>query len=79
MLGIGSNNYTAIKTIEGNREAIDIADLENNIEKLNGKPFILISSAGTVNTADFDDFETISKLKDCLLYTSDAADYQIHV
>nr|WP_199001473.1 pyridoxal-dependent decarboxylase [Flavobacterium sp. ASV13] len=64
MLGIGSNNYTAIKTIEGNREAIDIADLENNIEKLNGKPFILISSAGTVNTADFDDFETISKLKE---------------
>ncbi|SHM94415.1 pyridoxal phosphate-dependent decarboxylase family protein [Flavobacterium chilense] len=64
MLGIGSNNYTAIKTIEGNREAIDIADLENNIEKLNGKPFILISSAGTVNTADFDDFEAISKLKE---------------
>ena len=64
MLGIGSNNYTAIKTIEGNREAIDIADLQNNIEKLNGKPFILISSAGTVNTADFDDFEAISKLKE---------------
>lgn len=64
MLGIGSNNYTTIKTIEGNREAIDIADLEQHIENLNGKPFILISSAGTVNTADFDDFEAISKLKE---------------
>ena len=63
MLGIGSNNYTTIKTIEGNREAIDIVDLEKNIESLNGKPFILISSAGTVNTADFDDFLAISKLK----------------
>ncbi len=64
MLGIGSNNYTALKTIEGNREAIDIIDLEKNIENLNGKPFILISSAGTVNTADFDDFEAVLKLRE---------------
>jgi glutamate/tyrosine decarboxylase-like PLP-dependent enzyme len=64
MLGIGSQNFTKIKTIEGNREAIDIADLEKNIESLNGKPFILISSAGTVNTADFDDFNAITKLKE---------------
>ena len=64
MLGIGSNNFTTVKTIEGNREAIDIDDLEKNIQNLNGKPFILISSAGTVNTADFDDFKVISKLKE---------------
>jgi glutamate/tyrosine decarboxylase-like PLP-dependent enzyme len=64
MLGIGSTNFTTIKTIEGNREAIDITDLEKNIQSLNGKPFILISSAGTVNTADFDDFQAISKLKE---------------
>lgn len=64
MLGIGSNNFTTIKTIEGNREAIDMADLEKNIQNLNGKPFLLISSAGTVNTADFDDFEAIAKLKE---------------
>ncbi|TDW49716.1 glutamate/tyrosine decarboxylase-like PLP-dependent enzyme [Flavobacterium sp. 270] len=63
MLGIGSQNYTVVKTVEGNREAIDLEDLEKNIQALNGKPFILISSAGTVNTADFDDFEAISKLK----------------
>jgi len=64
MLGIGSNNYTTLKTIEGNREAIDIDDLEKNIQNLNGQPFILISSAGTVNTADFDDFKAITKLKE---------------
>ncbi|MEZ7499952.1 pyridoxal-dependent decarboxylase [Flavobacterium sp. Arc3] len=64
MLGIGSQNFTKIKTIEGNREAIDIDDLEKNIANLNGQPFILISSAGTVNTADFDDFTAITKLKE---------------
>lgn len=64
MLGIGSKNYTTIKTIEGNREAIDIEDLEKNIKSLKGQPFILISSAGTVNTADFDDFVAISKLRE---------------
>ncbi|MDX6181397.1 pyridoxal-dependent decarboxylase [Flavobacterium sp. Fl-77] len=63
MLGIGSQNYTTVKTIEGNREAIDIADLEKTIAALNGQPFLLISSAGTVNTADFDDFEAIANLR----------------
>ncbi|WP_276167064.1 pyridoxal phosphate-dependent decarboxylase family protein [Zobellia alginiliquefaciens] len=64
MLGIGSKNYTLIETIKGNREAIDIQDLKKNIEALNGDPFILISSAGTVNTADFDDFKAIAELKE---------------
>ncbi|CAN1574091.1 GadB Glutamate decarboxylase and related PLP-dependent proteins [Flavobacteriaceae bacterium] len=64
MLGIGSQNFTKIKTVEGNREAIDIDDLEQNIKSLSGQPFILISSAGTVNTADFDDFSAITKLKE---------------
>lgn len=64
LLGIGSQNYTVVKTIEGNREALNIADLEEKIIALNGKPFILISSAGTVNTADFDDFEAIAALKE---------------
>jgi hypothetical protein len=36
--------------------------IEKNIENLNGKPFILLSSAGTVNTADFDDFNAITIL-----------------
>lgn len=64
MLGIGSANFHTIKTMEGNREAIDVDDLKNNIVQLNGQPFILVSSAGTVNTVDFDDFEAIHQLKD---------------
>jgi len=63
MLGLGSNNITAVKVMEGNREALDVADLELKIQALNGEPFILISSAGTVNTVDFDDFEAINLLK----------------
>ncbi len=64
LLGIGSNNIIKVNTIEGNREAISIADLESKIKMLNGQPFILISSAGTVNTVDFDNFNSIKKLKE---------------
>ncbi|AQX86408.1 aspartate aminotransferase family protein [Elizabethkingia bruuniana] len=64
LLGIGSGNIIKIKTEEGNREAISIKDLEDHIQKLNGDPFILISSGGTVNTVDFDDFTAIRKLKE---------------
>lgn len=64
MLGMGSSNFIAVKTIEGNREAMDMADLEIKINELKGQPFILISSAATVNTADFDDFNAIAGLKE---------------
>ncbi|MBL4772102.1 MAG: aspartate aminotransferase family protein, partial [Alcanivoracaceae bacterium] len=63
MLGIGSNNFIQVKTMEGNREALDIDDLKSKIEQLHGKPFMLISSAGTVNTVDFDNFEEIAQLR----------------
>ena len=63
MLGTGSANFSTVKTVAGNRESLDIVDLEEKIQYLNGQPFILISSAGTVNTVDFDDFEAIGKLK----------------
>lgn len=63
MLGIGSKNFDKVKVKEGNREAIDIDHLELKIKELKGQPFILITSAGTVNTADFDDFQEIAKLK----------------
>ncbi|MFC3560885.1 pyridoxal phosphate-dependent decarboxylase family protein [Pedobacter jamesrossensis] len=64
MLGLGSNNFIQIDVLPGNREALDIADFERKLISLNGEPFILISSAGTVNTVDFDDFEAINKLKE---------------
>ncbi|MAX80159.1 MAG: aspartate aminotransferase family protein [Crocinitomicaceae bacterium] len=63
LLGLGSTNIIAVQTMEGDREAIDISALKRQIEALNGQPFILISSAGTVNTVDFDDFEAIAQLK----------------
>lgn len=63
MLGIGSNQVSVVNALTGNREAIDMLHLEEKIEDLAGQPFILISSAGTVNTVDFDDFEAIAALK----------------
>lgn len=63
LLGIGSNNIIKIKTIEGNREAISIVDLEIKIKELQQQPFILITSGGTVNTVDFDDFTAINELR----------------
>lgn len=63
MLGFGSNNLRIVRTIDSTREALDIEDLETQIASLKGAPFILISSGGTVNTVDFDDFKSISLLK----------------
>lgn len=63
MLGIGSRHLIQVKVSEGDREVMDITDLEIKIRALEGDPFILITSAGTVNTVDFDDFEAIGKLK----------------
>ncbi|MCA4896116.1 MAG: aspartate aminotransferase family protein [Cytophagales bacterium] len=64
MLGIGSNNLVKIATEVGNREAIDVVALEDYLQKNPTEPIILISSAGTVNTVDFDDFKAIAKLKE---------------
>lgn len=64
MLGIGSRNIQMIKTASAEREAVSINDLIEKIEQLNGEPFLLVSSAGTVNTVDFDDLHSISSLRD---------------
>ena len=64
MLGIGRDAIQEVAIASGNREAICLTDLKEKIASLEGKPFILISSAGTVNTVDFDDFRAIAKLKE---------------
>lgn len=64
LLGMGSNNIVKIKTAGDDREAISIEDLEVHIINLDNEPFILISSGGTVNTVDFDDFKEIKRLKE---------------
>jgi len=63
LLGIGSSNVVKITIEVGNREAIDVIALEHYLQKNPTEPVILISSAGTVNTVDFDDFKAIAKLK----------------
>jgi glutamate/tyrosine decarboxylase-like PLP-dependent enzyme len=64
MLGVGSKNLIRVKVSTGDREIMDMEDLQQKIGGLNGQPFILITSAGTVNTVDFDDFKKIRTLKD---------------
>jgi len=63
MLGLGSSNIIKVKTAEGNREAMDINDLSLMLQENNEYPIIVISSAGTVNSADFDDFQAVSLLR----------------
>jgi glutamate/tyrosine decarboxylase-like PLP-dependent enzyme len=62
MLGMGRDNMHYIPSING-REAIDIEALENYLKQNNGTPCIVVASAGTVNTVDFDDIKQIGELK----------------
>ncbi|MFY8036595.1 MAG: pyridoxal phosphate-dependent decarboxylase family protein [Cyclobacteriaceae bacterium] len=64
LLGVGSSNLVKIETLKGNREAMNVEALERYLKNNPAEPFILISSAGTVNTVDFDDFVAITKLKE---------------
>ncbi len=61
MLGLGRNTLTAISTLP-DREAIDIGALEAALKATRG-PVVVVANAGTVNTADFDDLESIGALK----------------
>lgn len=63
LLGIGKDNLMPVPTMGIDREAIDIEALEQQIQSLNGIPFILVTSAATVNTGDFDDFVKIAELR----------------
>ena len=62
MLGFGRNAITPIATLP-NRESIDVAALEKELVALDGEPCIVIASAGTVNSVDFDDFQALNALK----------------
>lgn len=63
MLGIGRN---ALKNIaqQANSEAIDIAVLEQHLAATPGKPTIVLASAGTVNSAAFDDLSGLLALRE---------------
>ncbi len=57
MLGLGSGNVIQVNVLPGNREALDVADLEYKIQALNGELLILISIPGTLKPEVFDNFE----------------------
>jgi glutamate/tyrosine decarboxylase-like PLP-dependent enzyme len=63
LLGLGSNNLVPVNTIAGNREAMDIKDLEIKLQESGDAPVIVISSGGTVNSVDFDDMNAIAELQ----------------
>ncbi|WP_128894914.1 pyridoxal phosphate-dependent decarboxylase family protein [Longirhabdus pacifica] len=63
MLGIGRKQLQVIPKQE-NREAIDIPLLEQQLQKLNGTPCIVIANCGTVNTGDSDDLHALLALKE---------------
>lgn len=62
VLGIGRHAVQKVPTLPG-REAVDIGALERALEALGGEPAIVVASAGTVNTVDFDDLQGIYALK----------------
>lgn len=63
MLGIGSRNIIKVDTLPG-REAMDVDDLQQKINSLNGQAFIIIASGGTVNTVDFDDMLALARIRE---------------
>ncbi|UMY65417.1 MULTISPECIES: pyridoxal-dependent decarboxylase [unclassified Flavobacterium] len=64
MLGIGSRNLIKVATLPDNREAMDLHDLDIQLARLApNEPFIIIASAGTVNSVDYDDFTGIAALR----------------
>ncbi|WP_430410560.1 pyridoxal phosphate-dependent decarboxylase family protein [Kordia sp.] len=63
MLGIGSANIHKLPLLDA-REAIDVDKLEEFLQQNASGEVIVLSSAGTVNSVDFDDLKAISKLKE---------------
>lgn len=64
ILGMGRSHLQRVACLPGDREAIDVADLERQLHGLSGDPVIVSASAGTVNTADFDDIRAVAALRE---------------
>lgn len=62
-VGMGRDSLHAIAK-QPDREAIDLGALEAALQALDGQPCIVVASAGTVNTVDFDDLVAIAALKE---------------
>jgi len=62
MLGMGRKNWLKIECLP-NRETMNVSSLQSHLEALAGETCIVVASAGTVNTGDYDDIERIGALK----------------
>lgn len=63
MAGMGRAQLQRVAQLPANREAMDMENLRLYLEVFRGSPPIVVASAGTVNTGDFDDFVALGKLK----------------
>ncbi len=62
MLGLGRSTLRTI-ALAPQREALDVVALETALIEQGDGPCIVVASAGTVNTVDFDDLAAIAELK----------------
>lgn len=63
MLGMGRRSLRPVACLPG-REAVDVAALEEQLQRLDGAPALVVANAGTVNSTDFDDLEALGRLKE---------------
>lgn len=62
ILGLGRNSIIEYGKLPG-RDCGDMARLEEELKKAEGKPVIVIANIGTANSGDIDDLKTIAELK----------------